>query len=50
MTEQGNKGTKIKQHNIRIYLSAYLFNDAMHQIRSLMRSIAVMTANAIITD
>jgi len=35
------------QHKIRIYLSTYLFKDATHQMRSLMRSTEVMRANTI---
>jgi hypothetical protein len=37
----------MKQHKIRTYLSTYLFNDALHQMRSLIRSTAVMKANTI---
>jgi hypothetical protein len=44
-TQQGNKRTKMKEHDIRAYLSSYLLNHAMHQMRSLMRSTALMTAN-----
>lgn len=37
----------MKQHKIRTYLSTYLFNDVMNQMRSLIRSTAVMKANTI---